>query len=108
MKIDISEFKTTDPLSLLRQFNMQKRQIIERDNNIIFGDFSWPKVIKTNYAIHGKGKDGSAREYYSLESLLYLLKNVGLQHHDYVRLAASEGFPAVRRPDRRGVIFFGN
>ena len=43
-----------DPLSLLRQYSMQRKQIIERDNNIMFGEFSWPKTVKTNYIIYGK------------------------------------------------------
>jgi len=34
------------------------------------------------------GKDGSAKEYYTLECLLFLLKNVGLTHPVYVRKAA--------------------
>ena len=106
MKICISEFKMADPLSLLRQFNMQRKQIIERDNNIIFGEFSWPKTVKTNYVIYGKGKDGIAKEYYTLECLLYLLKNVALQHPVYVRQAASEDVPIVRRPDRRDLLAY--
>ena len=44
-----------DPLSLLRQFNMQRKTIVERDNHIIFGEFSWPKTVKTNYVIWGTG-----------------------------------------------------
>jgi Paf1 complex subunit CDC73 N-terminal len=34
------------------------------------------------------GKKGSPKEYYTLECLLYILKNVGLQHSVYVRQAA--------------------
>lgn len=49
-----------DPLSLLRQFNMQRKTIVERDNHIIFGEFSWPKTVKTNYVIWGTGKDGTS------------------------------------------------
>ena len=93
-------------MSLLRQFNMQRKQIIERDNNIIFGEFSWPKTVQTNYVIYGKGKDGTAKEYYTLECLLYLLKNVTLQHPVYVRQAASEDVPIVRRPDRRDLLAY--
>jgi len=74
---------------------MQRKQIIERDNNIIFGEFSWPKTVKTNYLIYGKGKDGVAKEYYTLECLLYLLKNIALQHPVYVRQAASEDVQAL-------------
>lgn len=42
-----------DPLSLLRQYNIKKREIIERDKQIIFGEFSWPKNVKTNYLKYG-------------------------------------------------------
>lgn len=42
-----------DPLSLLRQYNMKKREIIEREGQIIFGEFSWPKNVKTNYLKYG-------------------------------------------------------
>lgn len=43
-----------DPLSLLRQFNVNKKEIIEREGQIIFGEFSWPKTVKTNYLIYGQ------------------------------------------------------
>jgi len=95
-----------DPLSLLRQYSMQRKQIIERDNNIIFGEFSWPKTVKTNYVIYGKGKDGVPKEYYTLECLLYLLKNITLQHPVYVRQAVSEDVPIVRRPDRKDLLAY--
>ena len=42
-----------DPLSLLRQYNVNKKEIIERENQIIFGEFSWPKNVKTNYLTYG-------------------------------------------------------
>lgn len=42
-----------DPLSLLRQYNTKKREIIEREGQIIFGEFSWPKNVKTNYLKYG-------------------------------------------------------
>ena len=95
-----------DPLSLLRQYNIQRKQIIERENTIIFGEFSWPKTVKTNYVIWGTGKDGAPKEYYTLECLLYLLKNITLQHHVYVRQAASEDVTIVRRPDRKDLLAY--
>lgn len=42
-----------DTLSLLRQYNVNKKEIIERENQIIFGEFSWPKNVKTNYLTYG-------------------------------------------------------
>jgi len=90
-----------DPLSLLRQYSMQRKQIIERDNNIIFGEFSWPKTVKTNYIIYG-----TTKEYYTLECLLYLLKNIHLQHPVYVRQAVNDDVPIVRRPDRKELLLY--
>ncbi|XP_018328277.1 parafibromin [Agrilus planipennis] len=97
-----------DPLSLLRQYNVNKKEIIERDGQIIFGEFSWPKNVKTNYLMWGSGKDGSAKEYYTLECLLFILKNVSLTHPVYVRQAAKENIPVVRRPDRKELLAYLN
>ncbi|KAH9360168.1 hypothetical protein HPB48_011451 [Haemaphysalis longicornis] len=77
-----------DPLSLLRQFNVNKKDITERNSQIIFDEYSWPKTVKTNYLVWGSGKDGTPREYYTLQCLLFLLKNVHLSHPVYVRQAA--------------------
>lgn len=46
-----------DPLSLLRQYNVNKKEIIERESQIIFGEFSWPKNVKTNYLMYGYVSD---------------------------------------------------
>ena len=85
---------------------MQRKTIIERDGQVIFGEFSWPKTVKTNYIEWGTGKDGTPKEYYTLECLLYLLKNITLQHPVYVRQAASEDIPIVRRPDRKDLLAY--
>ncbi|KAL7298159.1 parafibromin [Trichogramma pretiosum] len=95
-----------DPLSLLRLYNVSKKEIIERDGQIIFGEFSWPKNVKTNYLTYGSGKDGAAKEYYTLECLLFLLKHVQLTHPVYVRQAATENIPVVRRPDRKDLLAY--
>lgn len=50
-----------DPLSLLRQYNVNKKEIIERENQIIFGEFSWPKNVKTNYLTYGWVHVGNVR-----------------------------------------------
>ncbi|CAH0553260.1 unnamed protein product [Brassicogethes aeneus] len=97
-----------DPLSLLRQYNVSKKEITERDGQIIFGEFSWPKNVKTNYLMWGAGKDGNPKEYYSLECLLFILKNVSLTHPVYVRQAAKENIPVVRRPDRKELLTYLN
>ncbi|XP_058790580.1 parafibromin [Phymastichus coffea] len=97
-----------DPLSLLRLYNVNKREIIERDKQIQFGEFSWPKNVKTNYLTYGSGKDGAPKEYYTLECLLFLLKHVQLTHPVYVRQAAAENIPVVRRPDRKDLLAYLN
>lgn len=40
-----------DPLSLLRQYNINKKEIIERADEVIFDEFSFPRTAKTNYVI---------------------------------------------------------
>ncbi|XP_046995367.1 parafibromin [Schistocerca americana] len=97
-----------DPLSLLRQYNVNKKEIIQRENQIIFGEFSWPKNVNTNYLMWGSGKGDHAKEYYTLECLLFLLKNVALSHPVYVRKAAAENIPVVRRPDRKDLLAYLN
>ena len=62
--------------------------------------------MKTNYVIWGTGKEGAPKEYYTLECLLYLLKNITLQHPVYVRQAASEDVTIVRRPDRKDLLAY--
>ncbi|KAG5678367.1 hypothetical protein PVAND_008049 [Polypedilum vanderplanki] len=97
-----------DPLSLLRQYNINKKEIIERDGQIIFGEFAWPKNVKTNYLKYGSGKKGEPKEYYTLECLLYILKNVGINHAVYIRQAAAEDIPVVNRPDRKDLLAYLN
>eukprot|EP00096_Caligus_rogercresseyi_P006844 TRINITY_DN2377_c0_g1_i2.p1 TRINITY_DN2377_c0_g1~~TRINITY_DN2377_c0_g1_i2.p1 ORF type:complete len:541 (+),score=182.42 TRINITY_DN2377_c0_g1_i2:29-1624(+) len=89
-----------DPLSLLRQYQIHGKKILERDGHIIFGEFSWPKNVKTNHKIYGSD------EYYSLECLLYFLKNKDISHPAYVRQAASKDIPVVHRPDRKDLLHY--
>lgn len=116
-----------DPLSLLRQYNINKKEIIERADEVIFDEFSFPRTAKTNYVIfkcvnfcvsflivpsHARRLRfalpspevlivflhvvkplicffrSQPKEYYTLESLLFLLKNVHLSHPIYVQRAA--------------------
>lgn len=42
-----------DPLGVLRQYNVSKKEIIERESQILFGEISWPKNVKTNYLTYG-------------------------------------------------------
>ncbi|XP_067893811.1 parafibromin [Heterodontus francisci] len=97
-----------DVLSVLRQYNIQKKEIVVKGDEVIFGEFSWPKNVKTNYVIWGTGKEGQPREYYTLDSILFLLNNVHLSHPVYVRRAATENIPVVRRPDRKDLLSYLN
>ncbi|CAK8675106.1 parafibromin-like [Clavelina lepadiformis] len=97
-----------DALSILRDYNTTKKTIQEQDGHIIFGDFSWPKDVKTNYVIYGTGRDGNQKEYYTLESIYFLIKNIKLSHPLYVRHAAAEDIPVVRRPDRKDLLAYLN
>ncbi|TRY63174.1 hypothetical protein TCAL_00483 [Tigriopus californicus] len=93
-----------DPLTLLRQYHTSGRteEILEADSHIIFGDLAWPKDVRTNFKIYGSESDGK-RDYYTLECLLYFLKNIKRSHPDYVKQAKGE-VPIVHRPDRRDLI----
>ncbi|KAL9988717.1 hypothetical protein ACROYT_G003195 [Oculina patagonica] len=93
-----------DPLSLLRQYNINKKEIIERADEVIFDEFSFPRTAKTNYVIF----KSQPKEYYTLESLLFLLKNVHLSHPIYVQRAAGTKIPVVRYPDRKGLLSYLN
>lgn len=42
-----------DVLSLLREYNIGNKEIIETENEVIFGEFAWPKKTKTNYIMWG-------------------------------------------------------
>lgn len=95
-----------DVLSIIRQYNIEKKDILERDDQVIFGDFAWQKNAKTNYLIWGTGKDGIPKDYYTLDCILFLLKNVNLAHPLYVRQAAAANVPVVRRPDRKDLLAY--
>ncbi|KAJ8299987.1 hypothetical protein KUTeg_021506 [Tegillarca granosa] len=97
-----------DVLTLLRQYNVEKKEIIEKDDQVIFGDLAWASNVKTNYVIWGTGKDGIPKEYYTLDCILLLLKNVHLAHPLYVREAAAANVPVVRRPDRKELLAYLN
>lgn len=97
-----------DVLSALRQFNVSKKAIEEKDDLVVFDDKAWPRTAKTNYVAYGSRKDGEAVEYYTLDCILFLLKNVHLTHALYVRQAATIGVPVVRRPDRKDLLAYLN
>lgn len=95
-----------DPLSQLRQFHINGREIKEHNDYIIFGDHGWPKTVNTNYQIYSTEDDKSKKEYYTLECLLYFLKNMDVAHHHYVRQAGAHNIPVVHRPDRKNLLAY--
>ncbi|KAM7538457.1 hypothetical protein Aperf_G00000066248 [Anoplocephala perfoliata] len=97
-----------DVLSLLREYNIGNKEIIETEDEVIFGEFAWPKKTKTNYIMWGTGKDGAPKDYYTLDCILYLMRNVNLPHSKYVRQAATARIPVVRLPDRRELLNYLN
>lgn len=66
------------------------------------------QCLLTVFGDSSSGKDGAPRDYYTLECLLFLLKNVQLQHPVYVRQAAADSIPVVRRPDRKDLLAYLN
>ncbi|KAL5012136.1 hypothetical protein ScPMuIL_010687 [Solemya velum] len=97
-----------DVLTILRQYNVSKKDIIDREDQVFFGDLAWRKYVKTNYVVWGTGRDGIPKEYYTLDCILFLLKNVHLPHPLYVREAAAGSVPVVRRPDRKDLLSYLN
>jgi len=97
-----------DPLTLLRDFTRLNKPIEEKDGKyIIFGEFSWPKTVKTNFRIYAsENSETGTWEYYTLETLLYFLKNTDVSHPVYVRKAAGEDVAVVRRPDRKELLAY--
>ena len=96
-----------DALSLLRQFTIDKKEYTAENDRFVFNDLAYPKDIKTNYLVYGfvsirssanhasdhvfvfsTGKDNTSKDYYTLESIVFLLRNVELQHANYVKKAA--------------------
>ncbi|KAH9283560.1 Parafibromin [Echinococcus granulosus] len=84
-----------DVLGLLREYHIGNKEIVETNEEVIFGEFAWPKSAKTNYVMWGTGKDGAPKDYYTLNCIVYLLKNAA-------------GIPVVRLPDRRELLNYLN
>ena len=93
-----------DAISLLRQFIVENKEFTVEHDRFVFNDLAYPKDIKTNYLVYGfvgnfwleihcclrcsTGKDSTTpKEYYTLESIVFLWKNVDLQHANYVKNA---------------------
>lgn len=94
-----------DPLSQLRQFHINGKEIKEHNGYIIFGDHGWPKNVNTNYLTYSSGGSGK-KEYYTLECLRYFLKNADVAHVHYVKMAGRDNVQVVNRPDRKNILAY--
>jgi len=95
----------SNPLSILQLYGMGQVTAFEDGKNVIFGDLSWPKDVKTNFRMSGWEKQGAKDwEYYTLESLLYFVNNKSEPHPGYCQKASFQGIKAVRRPDRKALL----
>lgn len=95
-----------DPLSQLRQFHINGKDIKEQNGYIIFGDHGWPREVPTNYMVYKSEDDKNNKEYYTLECLLYFLKNMDVAHTHYVKQAGHYNMPVVHRPDRKNILAY--
>jgi len=84
---------------------MTGKTIEEDGDNIIFGDISCPKSVKTNFRVNfgRKKNEGEAWEYYTLETLVFFWKNRTVNHPKYVENARNNDIIPIRRPDRRAL-----
>ncbi len=78
-----------------------------------------------DFLFFSTGKDNTPKDYYTLESIVFLLKNVDLQHANYVKKAAvcfsfkslltclvihfqEKGILSISRPDRKDLLSYLN
>merc|ERR1719495_461247 len=98
-----------DVLRLLRQvWTENKDAIKDADDVISIGEQDFPKDTRTNYIQWGTEIDTEKKEYYRLDSIVYLLKHSGLPHTVYVRSAMSDNVAVIRRPDRKDLLSYLN
>jgi parafibromin len=43
----------------LRSYTIAQKSIEEREGHIVFGEFSWPKAVQTNFRIYGYEDESS-------------------------------------------------
>ncbi|XP_063900721.1 parafibromin-like [Zophobas morio] len=84
----------TDPLSLLREFNIKKKKVYVDGTHLVFGNLTCPRSTETNF------KQQSRSKYYTIESIWFFLKNIDVPHLKYVLLASNEKINPVSLPDR--------
>lgn len=89
-----------DPLSALRDYTIRGEldRIVRVNDEFRFGsEYSFPCSAETAY----RSKQGSL---YTLETLVYFVRNHQLKHIEYIQKARTQGIPAVTLPDRKPLL----
>ncbi|KAG1678510.1 hypothetical protein FOA52_014543 [Chlamydomonas sp. UWO 241] len=92
-----------DPLSLLKDFHQRGRIAdvsTSGDGRVNFGgSYVFPLTANTAF-------QNAAKDYYTLEVVLFLLQNRGLSHPEYIRQANDKKVGAVAFTDRKKLLDF--
>lgn len=91
-----------DPLSVLRTFviNDELDQVVESGSSLNFGGrFSFENTVPTAYR-SGQGKG----EFYDLHSVLFYVKNLGINYGEYIKAAKDKGLMQVKLLDRKDLV----
>ncbi|KAK2647051.1 hypothetical protein Ddye_022246 [Dipteronia dyeriana] len=86
-----------DPLSALRDFTIRGEldKVAQVGNEVRFGsDYTFPCSIETAY----RSKQGNL---YTLQTLVFFIKNYSLKHTEYIQSARGNRLAAVTLPDRK-------
>ncbi|CBI26279.3 unnamed protein product, partial [Vitis vinifera] len=89
-----------DPLSALRDFTVRGEldKIVRVGDEFRFGsDYTFPCSAETAY----RSKQGNL---YTLETLVYYVKNHHIKHTEYLQSARTQRIPAVTLPDRKPLL----
>ena len=84
----------TDPLTLMREYTMNKKAITLDGEHIVFGRTRFPRKAKTAYKNTGAGEG-----FYQIDSVWSILQ--GKKTAEYVRWCGSQMIPVVHVKDRR-------
>ncbi|XP_044484117.1 protein CDC73 homolog [Mangifera indica] len=86
-----------DPLSALRDFTVRGEldKVTQTENEIHFGsDYTFASWIETPF----RSKQGNL---YTLQTLVFFIKNYSLKHTEYIQTARAHCIPPVTFPDRK-------
>ncbi|KAE8650352.1 protein CDC73 homolog [Cucumis sativus] len=89
-----------DPLSALRDFTIRGEldKIVRVNDEFRFAsDYSFPCSVETAY----RSKQGNL---YTLETLVYYIKNHHVKHTEYLQNARTQGITSVTFPDRKPLL----